>query len=124
MVGTETRAALVATNSIAQGESVGTLWTPLFDSCRIDFAYQTFRWTCESENPATVHCVIIGFSHAPNPKPHIIFDGEQKIIARHINGYLLDAPDFGIKSRAKPICNMPSMMMGSMPVDGGNLIIA
>ena len=123
MVGTETRAAFVATNSIAQGESVGTLWTPLFDSCRIDFAYRTFCWTSESENPAAVHCVIIGFSTAPDTKPRIIFDGEKKIIAKNINGYLLDAPDFSVERRAKPICNVPPMMMGSMPVDGGNLII-
>ena len=40
-----TRTAFVATNSICQGESVATLWKPLFESgVNIDFAYTSFKW--------------------------------------------------------------------------------
>ena len=123
MIGTETRAALVATNSICQGESIGLLWSKLFESVHIDFAHRTFRWTSESDEPAAVHCVIIGFSHAPNRRPKLIYDGEKKIRARNINAYLLDAPDFNVDRRKTPLCNVPCMKNGNMPRDDGNLII-
>ena len=43
MKDTQIRAALVSTNSICQGETVGNLWKPLFnDGVHIDFAYRTF----------------------------------------------------------------------------------
>ena len=62
--GTQTKCALVSTNSVCQGESVATLWKPLFaDGLQIDFAWRTFRWDSESTDKAHVHCVIIGFSH-------------------------------------------------------------
>ncbi len=118
----QTRAAFVATNSITQGETVARLF-PLLDGVHIDFAHRTFRWMSESDDPAAVHCVIIGFSHAPNPKPRIIFDGDQKIVADNINAYLLDAPDVIVGSRSKPLCNVPNMVYGNKPADGGNLII-
>ena len=64
--GTQTKCALVSTNSVCQGESVATLWKPLFaDGLQFDFAWRTFRWDSESTEKAHVHCVIIGFSHNP-----------------------------------------------------------
>lgn len=67
MQGTEIRSALVSTNSVSQGESVANLWKPLFQlGVHIDFAYRTFRWDSEASSKAHVHCVIIGFSIAPN----------------------------------------------------------
>ncbi len=63
MQGTNIRAALVSTNSVSQGESVATLWKPLFENgVQIDFAHRTFRWDSEASAKAHVHCVIIGFS--------------------------------------------------------------
>ncbi|MBR6078303.1 MAG: methylase, partial [Paludibacteraceae bacterium] len=61
---TNTRAALVSTNSITQGEQVAILWKPLFEKygVQIDFAWRTFRWDSESNQKAHVHCVIVGFS--------------------------------------------------------------
>ena len=124
MIGTEIRAALVATNSITQGQQAITLWNPLMsDGVHIDFAHRTFSWMSESDDPAAVHCVIIGFSHAPNERPKIIFDGDQKIVASNINSYLLDAPNVFIENRANPLCDVPPMHFGNMPRDGGNLII-
>ena len=46
----KTRAALVSTNSITQGEQVAAIWKPLkelFD-IHIDFAHRTFRWDSEA----------------------------------------------------------------------------
>ena len=49
--------------SIVQGESVATMWKPLFEKSHLEiqFAWQTFRWNSESTEMAHVHCVIIGF---------------------------------------------------------------
>ena len=123
MSATQSRAALVATNSIVQGEQVAAVWKDILSVAHIDFAHRTFKWISDSDDPAAVHCVIIGFSTAPKPKPRIIFDGKDEIIAKNINAYLLDAPDFFIEGRAKPICNVPPMRNGNMPADGKNLII-
>ena len=52
-----------------------------------------------------------------------IYDGDTAIPAKHINGYLMVAPDVIIESRSTPICAVPPMCFGNMPLDGGNLII-
>ena len=122
------RCAFVSTNSIVQGESVATMWKPLFDNSKlnINFAYRTFRWESDSIGMAHVHCVIIGFSIGEN-------DFEKKIIdekgisknARNINGYLLDAPNVFIENRGKPLMQgLSKMSKGSQPTDGGNLILS
>ena len=117
------RAAFVSTNSICQGDSVGTLWKPLFNDIHIDFAYRTFRWDSESAQKAHVHCVIVGFSYAHNPKPKIIFDGDKKIIASNINAYLLDAPNIFVESRPNHLQDfVPAIGIGNKPIDDGNYL--
>ncbi|MBQ3443649.1 MAG: class I SAM-dependent DNA methyltransferase [Selenomonadaceae bacterium] len=115
------RAAFVSTNSICQGEQVTAVWKALFDDVHIDFAYRTFRWDSESTQKAHVHCVIVGFSSAPDSKPKIIFDGDKKIIAANINAYLLDAPNIFVESRPNHLQNgVPEMCNGNMAADGKN----
>ncbi len=120
MDGTGIRAALVSTNSVSQGETVANLWKPLFDAgVQIDFAHRTFRWDSEAKIKAHVHCVIIGFSVAPNGKEKVIFTDGRPQIAKNINGYLIDADNVFIDSRSKPICDVPSIGIGNKPIDGG-----
>ncbi len=122
MIGTQTRAAFVATNSIVQGESVGNLWSKLLEIVHIDFAWRTFKWLSESDDMAAVHCVIVGFSHAPSKRKKLIITDKEKIVARNINGYLIDAPNFFVERRAKPLCNVPRIGIGNMPIDDGNYL--
>jgi len=120
---TKTRAALVSTNSITQGEQVAAIWKPLkelFD-IHIDFAYRTFRWDSEATLKAHVHCVIIGFSNVNVPK--VIYDNDKQKSATNINAYLTDAPDVYVESRSNPICYVPQMVYGNKPVDGGFLFL-
>lgn len=122
------KAALVSTNSITQGEQVAALWKPLFEQYGIhfDFAYRTFRWDSEADIKAHVHCVIIGFSRlsrAEHKTKKIYLSDTQTILATNINGYLMDAPDVWIESEKKAFCDVPEMVFGSMPNDGGNLIL-
>ena len=121
--GTSIRCAFVSTNSITQGEQVPLLWKPIFEQgVHFDFAYRTFRWDSEAKIKAHVHCVIIGFSVAPNPKPRILFlsDKLTKDVT-NINAYLVEGPSIFVESRKKSICDVPKMVFGSMPNDGGHL---
>ncbi len=122
---TQTKCALVSTNSITQGEQVPLLWEDLFKHYKIhiDFAHRTFRWDSEASLKAHVHCVIIGFSSSPNEKKKVIFDNGKRIEVEHINAYLSAAEDVFAISRSKPICDVPIMRKVNQPTDGGNLII-
>ncbi len=120
MKGTYIRTALVSTNSVSQGESVAILWKPLFeDGVHIDFAHGTFRWDSEASIKARVHCVIIGFSTAPNKKSKILYSAERPQIVENINGYLVDADNVFVESRTTPICTIPKIGIGNKPIDGG-----
>lgn len=120
---TTIRTALVSTNSVSQGEQVANLWKPLFeDGVHIDFAHRTFRWDSEATLKAHVHCVIIGFSIAPNLKEKVLFNGDRRSIVKNINAYLIDADNIFIESRNTPICHVPKIGIGNKPIDGGNYL--
>jgi hypothetical protein len=125
MDGTEIRAAFVSTNSITQGEQVAYIWKPLFEDygIRLDFAYRMFKWSNEAKGKALVFCVIVGFSQV-GVKEKIIYDGEATIIAKNINAYLIDGPDVFIESRPKAIEDVPPMVYGNKPTDGGFLFLS
>ena len=115
-----TRAALVSTNSITQGEQVANLWKPLMeDGIHIDFAWRTFIWDSEASQKAHVHCVIVGFSMGHAERKRRIYDGKKVIEASHINGYLMAGEDVFVDSRAEPVCDVPEIGIGNKPIDGG-----
>jgi hypothetical protein len=89
----------------------------------IDFGCRTFKWGNEAKGKAAVHCVIVGFS-AGQGGEKAIYDGDSRIIADNISPYLVDAPDVFIESRRKPLCDVPEMVYGNKPVDGGHLFIS
>ncbi len=125
MQNTNIKTALVSTNSITQGEQVAGVWKPLFDrfNIHIDFAHRTFRWDSESNSKAHVHCVIVGFSCTPNNNKRKLYTNERMQLVDNINAYLLVSDNIFIENIKKPLCNVPEMVKGSIPVDGGNLII-
>ncbi|MBP5620679.1 MAG: hypothetical protein J6X44_01560, partial [Thermoguttaceae bacterium] len=122
---TNVRVAFVSTNSITQGEQVASVWKPLFDrfGIHIDFAHRTFRWDSEANLMAHVHCVIVGFSVAALDKPKRIFDGDSSVIANGINAYLIDAPNVFIESRSTSLNDVPPMVYGNKPTDGGGFFL-
>ncbi|HEU0234044.1 MAG TPA: DNA methyltransferase, partial [Gallionella sp.] len=123
--------AFVSTNSITQGEQVGILWGHLLaQGIRIRFAHRTFQWSNEGKGVAAVHCVIVGFGLS-EPKQHLIFDygdsikGDPVAIPAHnINPYLVDAPNVLMTARRTPLQEVPEMVYGSKPTDGGNLLLS
>ena len=126
MNGTEIRTALVATNSITQGEQVASIWKPLYErfGIHIDFGYRTFIWDSEANDKAHVHCVIIGFSCAPSTKQRVLFEKNDYHIVENINAYLVSADDIFIESERTPLCDVPQMISGNRPTDGGHLILS
>ena len=119
------RVAFVSTNSITQGEQVASVWEPLYKrfGIHINFAHKTFIWDSEANLKAHVHCVIVGFSTLFIPKQKKLFAGDRMRTVKEINPYLIEAPTTFIKSRSKPLCNVPEMTTGNRPADGGHLII-
>jgi len=128
---TKTKCAFVSTNSISQGEQVGVLWNVMLNlyGIKIHFAHRTFKWSNEAKGNAAVYCVIIGFANYDTNNKRI-FDYEDikgephEIKAKNINPYLVDAKDILISKSSNPICNVPKMSFGNMPLDGGHLLLS
>lgn len=68
-------------------------------------------------------CVIVGFSVAPNTPVKRLYTSEREQDVDNINAYLIDAPTIFIASRANPICDVPQMVYGNKPTDGGFLFL-
>ena len=126
MHNTAVRTAFVSTNSITQGEQVASVWKPLYErfGVHIDFAHRTFRWDSEASLKAHVHCVIVGFSEAANAAARIIYDEGSVQKVENINAYLVEAPDIFIESNKLPLCDVPKMVYGNKPTDGGHLFLS
>lgn len=124
--GTSIKVAFVSTNSISQGEQVSQLWSKLYGHhMTIIFCHQSFVWKNETKGGANVHCIIIGFADIRNYKgERVIFSGESYTLVRNISPYLVSASSVLIDNRNKPISSVPEMAYGSMPIDGGHLILS
>lgn len=129
--GTTIRCAFVSTNSITQGEQVGILWKDLLHTygIKIHFAHKTFKWSNEARGKAAVYCVIVGFAvfDSQNKKLYEYEDvkGEpHEVKVKNINPYLIDTVDLVVEKRSKPLCQVPSMSFGNMPLDGGHLLLS
>lgn len=125
MQNTGIRTAFVSTNSITQGEQVASVWKPLYQrfGIHIDFAHRTFIWDSEANLKAHVHCVIVGFSTVMNAKKRVLYSSDRFQMVININAYLVDGPDVFVESNKKPICDVPEMIYGNKPTDGGFLFL-
>lgn len=121
---TKIKVAFVSTNSISQGEQVGILWNELLNkyNIKIHFAHRTFKWSNEAKANAGVYCVIIGFANFDTDKK-LLFEYEtvkseaHEIKVKNINPYLVNASDTIVLKRTKPICNVPDIVFGNMPIE-------
>lgn len=129
IAGTRISVGFVSTNSITQGEQVAALWPELFAmGVKIRFAYNTFSWQSEASGKAHVHVVIIGFGLEDVPVKTIYETSDltgpiTSFTAKNINGYLVDAPNVALPIRSTPICDVPKMLNGNVPLDGDALKI-
>lgn len=122
---TPTKAAFVSTNSICQGESASAMWTPIFRlGIEIFFAYRSFKWKNNAKNNAGVTCTIVGVANKNNITKRSIYDATSCIEVSYINAYLLNAPNVIVEKASKSLFGLQEMTKGSMPADGGNLILS
>ena len=120
------KAAFVSTNSITQGEQAGILWSELYQKykIKIHFGYRTFKWSNEANGIAQVLVVIIGFSNMDISNKRIYeTENSSYDIVKNISPYLVEGNDQFIINRSQPICSVPKIVFGSMPNDGGYLLM-
>ena len=121
---TQAKYAFVCTNSITQGEQVALLWPNIFGlGLEIDFAYHSFKWNNNAKYNAAVIVVIIGLCKKGVAK-RTIYTNNSVIQCANINPYLLNAPNIIIGRTTSPISVLPEMIKGSMPTDGGYLLLS
>jgi hypothetical protein len=127
----KTSIGFVATNSITQGEQVGQLEDILFKNLglHINFAHKQFKWTSEARGKAHVTVIILGLSKIDKKEKRLFYEKNKisleespKIISPYLIGMSKQLPV--VKKISKPINNLPSMVTGSKPVDGGNYIFS
>lgn len=122
--GTRAELAFVTTNSVAQGEHVGLMFPMIFaKKIEIGYAYTSFKWENNAKRNAGVTVAVINLRSVRTGPKFIFTDGLQ-IEAKNINGYLADAPSVFIYRRTGVLSPcLPRMVLGSMPKDGGHLIL-
>lgn len=123
--GTHSQLAFVTTNSVAQGEHVGLMFPMIFDKgIEIGFAYTSFKWENNAKRNAGVTVAVIGLRNRSNA-PKYIYTDDIQIAAQNINGYLADGANVVMGRRKLPLGTArPDMVFGSMPRDGGGLILS
>jgi hypothetical protein len=118
-----TKSALVATNSITQGEQVAMLWPIVFAfGNKIEFCYRSFGWKNLASNNATVTCVVVGLNCKPSLEKKIFSEDEVKSV-KNISPYLIEGGDLIVKKQTNPISFLPPMVKGNQPSDNGNFIL-
>ncbi|MBX9597593.1 MAG: N-6 DNA methylase [Burkholderiales bacterium] len=114
----------VSTNSICQGEQVAMLWPYIFQNNQeIFFAHQSFKWGNNAKLNAGVTCVIIGIQ-MKSVSTKYIYQHNQSITVSYINPYLTGSRITFISPSTSSISNLPTMILGSSPIDGGHLMLS
>lgn len=123
------QSAFVSTNSICQGEQAALLWNILLKKygVKINFAHQTFKWGNEARGKAAVHVIIVGFALFSKSKKQIfeyqIIDEDPHLrFVKNISPYLVEGPDLVISNLSNPLCDVPRMIWGNKPTDGGHFL--
>ncbi|HGU5934347.1 TPA: DNA methyltransferase [Yersinia enterocolitica] len=120
--------ALVATNSLCQGEQVATLWPSIFElGLSIHIAYPTFTWANNARDKAAVHVVIVGLSGRSKTRQlYQQVDGHlhSKQVS-NISPYLVEGSNIAVVAKIKPMVNgVPPLLFGNKPTDGGHLLMS
>ena len=122
--GTRAQLAFVTTNSVVQGEHVGLMFPMIFEKgLEIGYAYTSFKWENNARRNAGVSVAVINLRNQSSG-PKYIYTDDMRIEATNINGYLADAPSVFVYRRTRPLSpQLPRMVLGSMPKDGGHLLL-
>jgi len=118
------QAAFVATNSIVQGQQVGILWPRVWNTAEISFAHQAFKWSNSARGKAGVTCVIVGLRPLGRRGPKRLHSAGGVKTVQNISPYLTEGENLVVRPAAVSLAGWPKMVSGSMPRDGGHLILS
>jgi len=121
--------ALVATNSICQGQQVPILWPLIFATGHaILFAHASFKWANLASYNAGVTVVIVGISNSAGKTRTLysVSEGGDSIVkeTENINAYLAAGPNIIVYPLSRRNDELAKMEWGNKPTDGGNLILS
>lgn len=115
--------AFVTTNSLTQGEQVSLLWPKLFEyGVHIRFGHKAFKWRNDARNTTAVTVVIIGVVNNSDTRRCELYSQTVMTEPVQISPYLTPGSTL-VKKRKRPISNLPYMIKGNMPYDGGYLLM-
>jgi hypothetical protein len=118
------RFAFVTTTSICEGAQVEQLWPHIQQNDNeIYFTFKSFNWTNNAKDKAGVTVTIIGVSNKEDKMLKYIYTDSIKQSVNNINGYLVNAKEVYITKKNKSISNLPTMITGNSPYEGGNLML-
>ena len=115
--------AFVTTNSLTQGEQVSLLWPKLFEyGVHIRFGHKAFKWRNDARNTTAVTVVIIGVVNNSDTRRCELYSQTVMTEPVQISPYLTPGSTL-VQKRKRPISNLPYMIKGNMPYDGGYLLM-
>lgn len=121
---TNSRCALVTTNSICQGELVALLWPLMFArEMEISFAHTSFKWRNSAARNAGVTCAIVGLAKPSSAPKYLYSEGLVRTV-KHISPYPIEGDGTIVRRRSRSISGLPKMIYGNKPTDGGHLILS
>ena len=119
------KCAFVSTNSICQGEQVSLIWKNILnDNLEIDFAHQSFIWKNNAKNNAKVFVIILSIRNKSKAEKRLFDNNGLYKVVDNINPYLTAGNSIYINRKSLSISKLPNCTFGSMPNDGGNLILS
>lgn len=126
-LGNSAELAFITADSICQGEQVGLIFPKVFATgAEISFAHRPFHWSNDAKAQAGVDVIILGLRIASDCDrwPKYLFFDSSAVEVEAINPYLVAArPDLFITRRTRPPALLPPLLVGSMPLDDGNLTL-
>ncbi len=115
--------AFVTTNSLTQGEQVSLLWPKLYEfGVHIRFGHKAFKWRNDARNTTAVTVVIIGIVCNSDTRRCELYSQSSMTEPTQISPYLTPGATL-VQKRKRPISNLPYMIKGNMPYDGGYLLL-
>ena len=121
---TRAELAFVTTKTVSQGEHVDLMFPMIFCmDVEIGFAHTGFQWDNNAKGNADVTVAVISLRPI-SQAPKYLYSNDLQMIATNINGYLADGDNIFVSARSKPLSpQLPAMVYGSKPTDGGNLTL-
>ena len=123
IIRSEATSAFVTTNSLNQGRQVSLLWPAILSTdLEIRFARRSFPWSNLASKKAAVTVSIVGLGKK-SATPKLVFTENAVQQAAYIGAYLVPDHVTVVSPSRNLLSSLSSMTNGSMPNDGGGLLL-